>query len=442
MKIFVLLPLLIALGSCNKPEPVDQKDKTDQQISIKSPKGSLEESIIGKVITVALNERMQPQMIFSANGVMLLNGPDGNLEDRGLTYKIKGNEVLIFEDGERDVGILFSSSIPKVGDQVEIGPEDDKRNVTIIKIEAANEIINDPVRLKQQEVDSALSVEQAEALLARGLGQWEGSGVIKGADGEVLAEIPLVSTVRWLEEGDEGFRKNGKESGESKVQQMRVTEKLPQGDNVMVLTRWYDSRKGLFLLTRRLPGEELPVDPGAEETYEADTETYIGIVRKGIPPDTSFTWTSQMTSEKWIYRGKFLENGKLGWTRVDTQKPVKAEPIDSLDSSVAEISIWDAIYQGNIEAVKKNLARGFDIASKDAIYDGTPLHHAAYSGQNEVALFLINKGANVNAIGGPKRYPAMETPLDVAIRRAQNRTIDLLRKHGAKTVKELKAEAE
>ena len=425
-----------------KIEQTEQKDKADQQVSIKPPKGSLEESIVGKVITVALNERMQPQMMFNANGVMLFNGPDGNLEDRGLTYKIKGNEVLVFEDGERDGGILFSSSIPKVGDQVEMGPEDDKRNVTIIKIEAANEIINDPVRQKQQEVDSALSVEQAEALLARGLGQWEGSGVIKGADGEVWAEIPLVSTVRWLEEGDEGFRKNGKESGESKVQQMRVTEKLPQVDNVIVLTRWYDSRKGLFLLTRRLPGEEFPVDPGAEETYEADTETYLGIVRKGIPPGTSFTWTSQMTSEKWIYRGKFLENGKLGWTRVDTQKPVKAEPIDSLEASVAEISIWDAIHQGNIEAVKNNLARGFDIASKDAIYDGTPLHHAAYSGQNEVALFLINKGANVNAIGGPKGYPAMETPLDVAIRRAQNRTIDLLRKHGAKTVKELKAEAE
>ena len=343
-----------------KIEQTEQKDKADQQVSIKPPKGSLEESIVGKVITVAINERMQPQMMFNANGVMLFNGPDGNLEDRGLTYKIKGNEVLVFEDGERDGGILFSSSIPKVGDQVEMGPEDDKRNVTITKIEAANETINDPVRQKpeevdpalsveqapvaevkpieekQHEVDPALSVEQAEDLLARGLGQWEGSGVIKGADGEVLAEIPLVSTVRWLEEGDEGFRKNGKESGESKVQQMRVTEKLPQGDNVTVLTRWYDSRKGLFLLTRRLPGEELPVDPGAEETYEAGTETYLGIVRKGIPPGTSFTWTSQMTSEKWIYRGKFLANGKLEWTRVDTQKPVKAEPVDSSGEALKE----------------------------------------------------------------------------------------------------------
>ena len=135
--------------------------------------------------------------------------------------------------------------------------------------------------------------------------------------------------MRWLEEGDAGFRKNGQDSGESKVQQIRVTEKLPQGDNEIVMTRWYDSEKGLFLLTRQLPGEKVPVDPGAEESYEADTDTYLGIVvRKGIPRGASFTWTSQMTSEKWIYRGKFLQNNKLQWTRVDTQKPVKVEPVD------------------------------------------------------------------------------------------------------------------
>ncbi|MDC0049925.1 hypothetical protein OAL09_11365 [Verrucomicrobia bacterium] len=120
MRIFVLLPLLIVLGGCSKP--------------------SLEDSIVGKVITVALNERMQPQMGFNANGVMLVIGQDGNLEDRGLTYKIKGNEVLVFEDGERDGGLLFTSSSPKAGDQVEMGSEDGKRNVTIIKIETADEI--------------------------------------------------------------------------------------------------------------------------------------------------------------------------------------------------------------------------------------------------------------------------------------------------------------
>ena len=116
--LLVSLPLL--LGGCSKP--------------------SLEDSIVGKVITVALNERMRPQMGFNANGVMLVIGQDGNLEDRGLTYKIKGNEVLVFEDGERDGGLLFTSSSPKAGDQVEMGSEDGKRNVTIIKIETADEI--------------------------------------------------------------------------------------------------------------------------------------------------------------------------------------------------------------------------------------------------------------------------------------------------------------
>jgi len=81
--------------------------------------------------------------MFNANGAMLVSGQDGDLEDRGLTYKIKGNEVLVFEDGERDGGILFSSSSPKAGDQVEMGSEDDKRKVTIIKIEQADEIHTD-----------------------------------------------------------------------------------------------------------------------------------------------------------------------------------------------------------------------------------------------------------------------------------------------------------
>ena len=104
-----------------------------------------------------------------------------------------------------------------------------------------------------------------------------------------------------------------------------------------------------------------------------------------------------------------------------------------------KISIWEAAFKGNVEAVKKHLEKGVDIGSKDEVFDGTPLHHAAYSGKNEVALFLIKKGADINAIGGPKGFPAMETPLDVATRQSQNQTIDLLRKYGAKKVEELKA---
>ena len=152
----LLLPLVLFLEGCGKKGPVDG-GKSKEEITASEPKSeeakvnastdSLADSIVGKVITLEIRGE-ETQMMFNANGVML-GGHDGDLEDHGLTYKIKGNEVLVFEDSERDGGILFPSSSPKAGDQVEAGPKDDKRKVTIIKIEAADEILNDPVRQKR-----------------------------------------------------------------------------------------------------------------------------------------------------------------------------------------------------------------------------------------------------------------------------------------------------
>ena len=96
-------------------------------------------------------------------------------------------------------------------------------------------------------------------------------------------------------------------------------------------------------------------------------------------------------------------------------------------------SIHDAAHTGNIEAVKKHLASGADLNTKDS-EDGTPLHHAAWNGHKEVAELLIEKGAVVNALG------VNGTPLDWAIFRNHTETADLLRKHGGKTGEELKAE--
>ena len=95
-----------------------------------------------------------------------------------------------------------------------------------------------------------------------------------------------------------------------------------------------------------------------------------------------------------------------------------------------DISIHDAIDEGNIEAVKQHLAAGADVNAKarDAT---TPLHLAALKGQKEIAELLIAKGADVNAVGDLGR-----TPLDLAYAE----TADLLRKHGGKTGEELKAE--
>ena len=121
-------------------------------------------------------------------------------------------------------------------------------------------------------------------------------------------------------------------------------------------------------------------------------------------------------------------------------------------------------YDGNIEVVKKLLADGVNVNTKEED-GGTALHWAANEGHKEIVELLITSGADVNISGphgggtalhfsaneGHKEIAEIlitkgadinakndggETPLDWAT----DTTADLLRKHGAKTGEELKAE--
>jgi PBP1b-binding outer membrane lipoprotein LpoB len=136
-----------------------------------------------------------------------------------------------------------------------------------------------------------------------------------------------------------------------------------------------------------------------------------------------------------------------------------------------DISIHDAAYDGNIEAIKQHIAAGADVNEKDekgatplhgAAFTGrmevvellianganvnakdkdggTPLLHATLSGHREIVELLISKGADVNAKVAPSdRLFKGKTPLDLA---SKAEIADLLRKHGGKTGEELKAEA-
>ena len=97
-----------------------------------------------------------------------------------------------------------------------------------------------------------------------------------------------------------------------------------------------------------------------------------------------------------------------------------------------DISIHEAAEDGNIEAVKQHLAAGTDVNAEN-IREQTPLHSAIRVGNTEIAALLIANGADVNAIH------IRSTPLDWAITRRHPETVDLLRKHGGKTKKELEA---
>ena len=95
------------------------------------------------------------------------------------------------------------------------------------------------------------------------------------------------------------------------------------------------------------------------------------------------------------------------------------------------ISIRQAAWDGNINAVKQHLAARVDVNAKD-YYGETALHYAADKGHKEIVELLIANGADVNA-----KLMYGTTPLDSAYKKQIR---DLLRKHGGKTGEELETE--
>ncbi|MDC0316291.1 ankyrin repeat domain-containing protein [Verrucomicrobia bacterium] len=97
-----------------------------------------------------------------------------------------------------------------------------------------------------------------------------------------------------------------------------------------------------------------------------------------------------------------------------------------------DISMNQAVYEGNIEIIKQHLSFGADINTKDA-GGWSPLHWAVGEGHEKTIKLLLGKKADVNAIDQTGK-----TPLDYALINKKKETADLLRVYGAKAAKELK----
>ena len=128
--------------------------------------------------------------------------------------------------------------------------------------------------------------------------------------------------------------------------------------------------------------------------------------------------------------------GKTGEELKGGEPVAEAAKPEPPTAKAADISIHSAVFEGNIEAVKKHLAAGTDVNVKeDDVMRWTPLHLAARNGHKEVVELLIAAGGEVNA-----KTKSGTTSLALATVNGHNETVVLLRKHGAKTWRELKAE--
>ena len=137
--------------------------------------------------------------------------------------------------------------------------------------------------------------------------------------------------------------------------------------------------------------------------------------------------------------GVWAERGYLGsrWN-MGISKRSKHHLANGTDVNVQDFDGWTPLHWAAMEGHKKIaellIANGADVNLKNM--DGnTPLQYAAMAGQIGIAKLLLIKEADLNTKNiNDKR------PLDVAIKLNHPETAALLRKHGAKTGEELKAE--
>jgi len=88
--------------------------------------------------------------------------------------------------------------------------------------------------------------------------------------------------------------------------------------------------------------------------------------------------------------------------------------------------IWAAAREGNLGALKQSLAGGISVNAREAQGGATPLSMAALFGQTQVAVLLIEKGADVSMANNDGN-----TALHLASFFAHPEVVELLLKHGA-----------
>ena len=107
----------------------------------------------------------------------------------------------------------------------------------------------------------------------------------------------------------------------------------------------------------------------------------------------------------------------------------KGTEVDSREDHSLRTALHCAAMNGHKSVAELLLASGANTDTRDVWPRVTPLHYAAEGGYTEIVEFLIVKGADVDA---RRKYPAGDTPLEIARAMDYGDLAELLTKHGAK----------
>ena len=101
-----------------------------------------------------------------------------------------------------------------------------------------------------------------------------------------------------------------------------------------------------------------------------------------------------------------------------TDCPAGTLPANGLTQTELNKNLWDAVRGSDYSGVCEYLRRGADVNMRSAFY-WTPLHPVAVNKDIEMALLLLQNGAEVNARQGDYHQPARgASPLDMAVKTA------------------------
>ena len=149
--------------------------------------------------------------------------------------------------------------------------------------------------------------------------------------------------------------------------------------------------------------------------------------------DVDFDWEYEYTSLEKKYQSlkeafDQLQNQALNMgsfsPKTGDSVPTKPENFES--------DIHQACYDGNLDSVKYLVYNNPVLLEKTDLSGFTPLLCASIIGQQEIAEFLIAKGANVNAQCRGLSYKGF-TPLHFAYKNGKEKLVDILLQNGADT---------